>query len=166
AALTISRSTSFVGKTVKEAAELFPEIHFVTIAIQRFGAQFTIIPRGDTKFKRGDSVVFITSEGGADELCRLTGKVNRTIKNVMILGGTLIGFKSARDLSEKDFNVKLIEENRDRAFDLAEQLTKVLVINSDGRNVDLLDEESIADMDAFISVGTNSEINIMSCMFA
>lgn len=166
AGLTLSRSASFVGKTVKEAAEIFPELHFVPIAIQRFGTQFTIIPRGDTKFKRGDSVVFITSEGGADELCRLTGKINRTIKNVMILGGTLIGFKTARDLSEKDFNVKLIEENRDRAFDLAEQLTKVLVINSDGRNVDLLDEENIADMDAFIAVGANSETNIMSCLVA
>lgn len=166
AGLTLSRSASFVGKTVKEAAEIFPELHFVPIAIQRFGTQFTIIPRGDTKFKRGDTVVFITSEGGGDELCRLTGKVNRTIKNVMILGGSLIGFKTARDLSNKDFNVKLIEENRDRAFDLAEQLTKVLVINSDGRNVDLLDEENIADMDAFVAVGSNSETNIMSCLVA
>ena len=80
AGLTLSRSASFVGKTVKEAADIFPEIHFVPIAIQRFGTQYTIIPRGDTKFKRGDNVVFITSEGGADELCRLTGKVNRVIK--------------------------------------------------------------------------------------
>ncbi len=166
AGLTLSRSASFVGKTVKEAAEIFPEIHFVPIAIQRFGTQFTIIPRGDTKFKRGDTVVFITSEGGGDELCRLTGKVNRAIKNVMILGGSLIGYKTARDLSEKDFNVKLIEENRDRAFDLAEQLTKVLVINSDGRNVDLLDEENISEMDAFVAVGANSETNIMSCLVA
>jgi trk system potassium uptake protein TrkA len=166
AGLTLSKSASFVGKTVKEAAKIFPELHFVPIAIQRFGTQFTIIPHGDTKFKRGDSVVFITSEGGADELCRLTGKIKRTIKNVMILGGTLIGFKTARDLSEKDFNVKLIEENRDRAFDLAEQLTKVLVINSDGRNVDLLDEENISDMDAFIAVSPNSETNIMSCLVA
>jgi trk system potassium uptake protein TrkA len=84
----------------------------------------------------------------------------------MILGGSLIGFKTAKKLSERGFNVKLIEENRDRAFDLAEQLTKVLVINSDGRNVDLLDEENITDMDAFIAVGSNSETNIMSCLVA
>jgi len=84
--LNLSKSASFVGKTVKEAAKIFPELHFVPIAIQRFGTQYTIIPRGDTKFKRGDSVVFITSEGGAEELCKLTGKANREIKNVMILG--------------------------------------------------------------------------------
>lgn len=166
AGLTLSKSASFVGKTVKEAAAIFPEIHFVPIAIQRFGTQYTIIPRGSTKFKRGDNVVFITSEGGADELCRLTGKVNRDIKNVMILGGSQIGYKTARDLSEKGFNIKLLEGNRDRAFEIADELTKVLVINSDGRNVDVLEEENIAGMEAFIAVGPNSETNIMSCLVA
>jgi trk system potassium uptake protein TrkA len=166
AGLTLSKSASFVGKTVKEAAEIFPEIHFVPIAIQRFGTQYTIIPRGNTKFKRGDTVVFVTSEGGADELCRLTGKVNIDLKNVMILGGSQIGYKTARDLSEKGFNIKLLEGNRDMAFEIADKLTKVLVINSDGRNVDVLDEENISEMDAFIAVGPNSETNIMSCLVA
>jgi trk system potassium uptake protein TrkA len=166
AGLTLSKSASFVGKTVKEAAEIFPEIHFVPIAIQRFGTQYTTIPRGNTKFKRGDTVVFITSEGGADELCRLTGKVNIDLKNVMILGGSQIGYKTARDLSEKGFNIKLLEGNRDMAFEIADKLTKVLVINSDGRNVDVLDEENISEMDAFIAVGPNSETNIMSCLVA
>ncbi|MBJ6367836.1 Trk system potassium transporter TrkA [Snuella sedimenti] len=164
--LNLSRSALFVGKTVKEAAAIFPEIHFVPIAIQRFGTQYTIIPRGDTKFKRGDNVVFITSEGGAEELCRLTGKTNREIRDVMILGGTKIGFKAARDLSEKGFNVKILEENKERAFDIADMLPNVLVIHSDGRNVDLLDEENISEMDAFIAVAANSETNIMSCLVA
>ncbi|WP_142785381.1 Trk system potassium transporter TrkA [Changchengzhania lutea] len=164
--LTLSRAASFVGKTVKQAAQIFPELHFVPIAIQRFGTQFTIIPRGDTKFKRGDNVVFITSEGGGDELCKLTGKSNREIKNVMILGGSQIGYKTARDLCEKKFNVKLLEENREKAFDIADDLPNVLVIHSDGRNVDLLEEENISDMDAFIAVTGNSETNIMSCLVA
>ena len=164
--LTLSKTASFVGKTVKQAAEIFPEIHFIPIAIQRFGTQFTIIPRGNTIFKRGDHVVFITSEGGAEELCKLTGKSNSEIKNVMILGGSQIGYKSARDLSEKGFNVKLFEANKERAFDIADDLPEVLVIQSDGRNVDVLDEESISDMDAFIAVGANSETNIMSCLVA
>lgn len=164
--LTLSRSTSFVGKTVKEAAKIFPALHFVPITIQRFGTQFTIIPHGDTKFKRGDNVMFITAEGGGEELCRLTGKPNKKLKNVMILGGSQIGFKTARDLSEKGFHVKLLEGDRDRAFEIAEALTKVLVINSDGRNVGLLEEENISDMDAFIAVGSNSETNIMACLLA
>ena len=166
AGLTLSKEALFVGKTVKDAAQIFPEIHFVPIAIQRAGTQFTLIPRGDTKFKKGDNVIFITSEGGAEELCKLSGKVNKEIKNVMILGGTQIGFKTARDLCEKGFNVKLLEQNKERAFDIADELPNVLVINSDGRKVDILDEEGIGDMDAFVAVGDNSETNIMSCLVA
>lgn len=166
AGLTLSKAASFVGKNVKEAAKIFPEIHFIPIAIQRQGTQYTLIPRGDTIFKEGDNVVFITSEGGAEELCRLTGKVNTEIKSVMILGGTEIGFKAARDLTEKGFNIKLLEGDKERAFDIADQLPNVLVIRSDGRKVDVLDEENIGDMDAFIAVGDNSETNIMSCLVA
>ena len=164
--LKLSRTAGFVGKTVKEAAELFSEIHFVPIAIQRFGTQYTIIPRGDTEFREGDNAVFITCAGGGEELCRMTGKANTPVKDVMILGGSKIGFKTARDLSANGFNVKLIENNKDVAFDIADDLPKVLVINGDGRNVELLEEENISDMDAFISVTGNSETNIMSCLMA
>ncbi len=164
--LSLSRTATFVGKTVKEAAKIFPQLHFVPIAIQRFGTQYTLIPRGDTQFKEGDQVYFITVASGVDELYKLTGKVKQTIKNVMILGGSKIGKKTASDLSLNNFNVKLIENNREKAFDLADELPNTLVINSDGRNVELLEEENIHDMDAFIAVTGNSETNIMSCLVA
>lgn len=164
--LNLSRTADFVGKSVKDAAGLFPEIHFMPIAIQRYGTQYTIIPRGDTILKEGDHVVFMTSKGGDDELCKLTGKVNSEIKNVMLLGGGQIASKAACDLTKNKFNVKLIEKDKDKAFELADELPEVLVINGDGRNVELLDEESIQDMDAFISVTGNSETNIMSCLVA
>jgi trk system potassium uptake protein TrkA len=164
--LTLSRTATFVGKTVKDAAKIFPQLHFVPIAIQRFGTQYTLIPRGDTQFKEGDQVYFITVPSGVDELYKLTGKVKQTIKNVMILGGSKIGKKTASDLCRNNFNVKLIENNREKAFDLADELPNALVINSDGRNVELLEEENIHDMDAFIAVTGNSETNIMSCLVA
>lgn len=164
--LNLSRTAMFVGKTVKDAAAIFPKLHFVPIAIQRFGTQYTLIPRGDTQFKEGDQVYFVTTNDGVEELYKLTGKVKQTIKNIMILGGSKIGRKTASDLSRNNFNVKLIESDREKAFDLADELPKVLVINSDGRNVELLEEENIHDMDAFIAVTGNSETNIMSCLVA
>ena len=62
------------------------------------------------------------------------------------------------------FNVKLIENNKDKAFEIADDVPSCLVINGDGRNVELLQEESITEMDAFIAVTGNSETNIMSCL--
>jgi trk system potassium uptake protein TrkA len=164
--LKLSRTALFVDKTVKEAAEVFPELHFVPLAIQRFGTQYTIIPRGDTQFKEGDKVVFITSKGGDEELFELSGKVKLEVKNVMILGGSKIGLKTAKDLCASKFNVKIVESDKNIAFDLADELPNALVINGDGRNVELLEEESISKMDAFISVTGNSETNIMSCLVA
>ncbi|NRR91061.1 Trk system potassium transporter TrkA [Winogradskyella undariae] len=164
--LRLSRTATFVDKSVKEAAAIYPELNFIPIAIQRLGTQYTIIPRGDTIFKEGDKVVFVTSKGGDDELFKLSGKVKVIIKNVMILGGSQIGFKTAKDLCSSKFNVKLVESKRGKAEELAEDIPNALVICGDGRNVDILDEENISDMDAFIAVTGNSETNIMSCLLA
>lgn len=163
---TLSKTAPFIGKTVKEAAKIFPELHFMPIAIQRFGTQYTIIPRGDTVFKEGDQAYFMTVAGGVEEIYKLTGKVKQQIKNVMILGGSQIGYKTARDLCHSKFKVKLIEKNKEKAIDLADILPKALVLKGDGRNVELLEEENIQDMDAFIAVTGDSETNIMSCLVA
>ncbi|WP_431127252.1 Trk system potassium transporter TrkA [Flagellimonas flava] len=162
----LPKAAPFVGKMVKEAAKIFPELHFMPIALQRMGTQFTLIPRGDTVFKEGDQVYFITTSEGVEELYKLTGMQKKEIKNVMILGGSKVGFKTARDLCTKKFNVKLIEKDKEKAFDIADDLPHALVINGDGRNVELLDEESLDSMDAFIAVTGNSETNIMSCLVA
>lgn len=164
--VSLPKTAPFVGKMVKEAATIFPELHFMPIALQRLGTQYTVIPRGDTVFKEGDQVYFITTSEGVDELYKLTGKRKEEIKNVMILGGSKVGFKAARDLCSKKFNVKLIEKDKEKAFDLSDDLPNALVINGDGRNVELLEEESLESMDAFIAVTGNSETNIMSCLVA
>jgi trk system potassium uptake protein TrkA len=106
--VSLPKSAPFVGKMVKEAATIFPELHFMPIALKRAGTQYTVVPRGDTIFKESDQVYFITVKEGVDELYKLTGKKKEEIKNVMILGGSKVGFKAARDLCAKKFNVKLI----------------------------------------------------------
>lgn len=164
--LHLARTAAFVGKTVKEVGLQYPELNYVPIAIQRYGTQYTIIPRGDTLFKEGDQVYFTTIDEGVDQIHKLTGKVKEDIKDVMILGGSNIGYKTASDLCKSKFKVKLIEKNKEKAFEIADDIPSCLVINGDGRNVELLQEESIKDMDAFISVTGNSETNIMSCLVA
>lgn len=78
--VSLPSTAPFVGKTVKEAAQIFSELHFMPIAIQRMGTQYTIVPRGDTVFKDNDQVYFITSREGLDELYKLTGKEKKEIQ--------------------------------------------------------------------------------------
>ncbi|MBZ9728408.1 Trk system potassium transporter TrkA [Salegentibacter sp. JZCK2] len=164
--LSLSRNALFVGKTVKEAANIFSDLNFVPIAIQRYGTQYTLIPRGDTQFKEGDQVNFVTLKRGVENLYKLTGKTKHAIKNIMILGGSKIGKKTAIDLCRNNFHVKLVESDKEKAYDLADELPNALIIHGDGRNVELLEEENVHDMDAFIAVTGNSETNIMSCLVA
>lgn len=163
---TLGENVPFVGKTVKEAAQIFPDIHFMPIAIQREGADYTVVPRGDTAFEAHDLVYFITLKEGVDELYKLTGKHKETIKNVMILGGGKIGINTAKLLTDKKFNVVLVEQNKQKAFEIADELPDVMVIHGDGRNVEILEEEGLDAMDAFIGVTQNSETNILSCLMA
>ena len=166
--LNLTDTAKIIGKSVKEAAQMIPDVHFVPIAIQRYGSHLTIIPRGDTMLAKGDHVVFITSKGGDEELCKLAGLYKTEIRNVMILGGGRIGRKTSKSLTKVNgrFNVKLVENSKERAFELADRLPNALVIKGDGRNVELLEEENISEMDAFIAVTGNSETNIISSLVA
>jgi trk system potassium uptake protein TrkA len=163
---TLGYKSPIVDLTVKEAKEKFNMVDFITIAIKREGIAQTIIPRGDTEYKMNDQVYFSVPNYSIDKLYPICGKEHIDIKNVMILGGSSIGMKTARNLCQENFKVKLIEKQKERALNLAEDLRSTLVIHGDGRNLELLEEENIRDMDAFIAVTGNSETNIMSCLVA
>lgn len=85
---------------------------------------------------------------------------------MIVLGGGSIGKKTVSLLKDSKHSVKLIEKDQNRAFDLADEFSNVLVINGDGRDGDLLEEEGISHSDAFIAVTGSSETNIMSCLVA
>ena len=162
----LTYKSPLVDLKVKEARVRFSSIDYVAIAIKRENVSQTIIPRGDTTFELHDQVYFSVPNYSMKDLYPILGKEQFNIKNVMILGGSSIGEKTARNLSKDNFIVKLIEKDKDKAAALAEELSDTIVINGDGRNLELLEEENIRQTDAFIAVTGNSETNIMSCLVA
>ena len=142
---------------------------FTPIAIIRSddrGEYKTIIPESDTDFRIDDHVYFIVKKTGILEIYKMLGKKQEYFKNVIVLGGGSIGVKTSKLLKENKHNVKLLEIDRNKAFDLADELNNILIINGDGRDGELLIEEGISDSDAFIAVTGSSETNIMSCLLA
>lgn len=161
--VNIEANSPLNGKTMLDLARLNPEQKFMTVAILRHNE--TIIPYGNTKFEVNDHAYFVAQPDGIEKLLFLTGKKKEPVKSLMILGGSRVGFHAAKILS-KQYNVKIIERDPQKCFELADQLPDAMVINGDGRNVDLLHEEGISDIDAFIAVTGNSETNIISCLVA
>jgi len=163
---TLDYKSPLLDMTVKQARETFTNVDFITIAIKRDGIAQTIIPRGETEYKINDQVYFSVPHYSIDALYPIVGKEHLNIKNVMILGGSSIGSKTATNLCKENFKVTLIEKEREKSMLLAEKLNETLLINGDGRNIELLEEENIREMDAFVAVTGNSETNIMSCLVA
>lgn len=161
--ITIDEDSELLNKSLVDTAYLNPQHNFITVAILR--GKETIIPHGENKFKLNDHAYFVAQPDGIDTVLKLSGKEKMVIKNIMVLGGSKIGIQAARQLSKK-YKIKLIEQDRDKCFELADSLPDTLIINGDGRDVELLVEEGISNMDAFIAVTGNSETNIISSLVA
>jgi trk system potassium uptake protein TrkA len=162
-AIKIKDNAPVLHKTLQEATTMAGDYEFRAVAITRNGE--TIIPKGPDVFNTGDLFYVICKPDGVDKLMQLSGKKHFKVENIMIMGGSRIGVKTA-SLCEKECNVKLIEQDRAKCEQLTEILKNTLIINGDGRNTDLLIEEGITNMQVFIAVTGNSETNILSCLHA
>lgn len=152
-----------LNKSLEEVANSFGSILYRAVAIKRHDR--TIIPRGKEEFHEGDLAFVISTREGIGDMMKFSGKKNIEARSVMILGGSRIGRHVALNL-QHECQVKLIDSNLEKCQTLAEQLEDTLVINGDGRNRDLLAEEGLNNMDAFVAVTGNSETNILSCLLA
>ncbi len=163
AVFKLDSSSPLVGKTLIEMTADREELPYRTVAISRDGD--TIIPSGKDQFQEGDAVYVIANQKDIKSLMDFSGKPNIEIKNIMILGGSRIGVRIAAELQD-EANIKLVEYNPDKAYKLTETLGKTLIISDDGRNIDLMIEEGLGNMDAFVAVTGRSETNILAAMVA
>ncbi len=159
----VENESRVTGKTIADCAHLNPEGNFIPVAILRNNE--TIIPRKDTRFFANDHAYFVANTQGLEQVLVAFGKERIEIKNLMILGGSAVGYHAAAALSKK-YRVKLVEPNKERCIELADLLPDTLIINADGRNMDALEEENLSEMDAFIAVTSNSETNIITSLVA
>jgi trk system potassium uptake protein len=159
----LEENAPIINKSLQEIALTNRTDKYRAVAIKRAGK--TIIPRGNEQFNLGDLVYVVSTQDGIDEMMRSSGKKNFEAKSIMILGGSRIG-KHVALYMQKTCEVKLIDYDTKKCEDLAEILDNTLIINGDGRNLDLLEQEGIAKIDAFVAVTGNLETNILSCLLA
>jgi len=161
-AVKIDKKAPIVNKTPYEAAAMY-RMEYCAVAILRDGK--TIIPHSDIRFEPDDTLYMVADKTKIKNILHYSGHKEERITQVMILGGTHIGRLVATELG-KGYNVKIVESDRDVAYQLSGSLNHALVIHGDGTKIDLLIEEGLRETDAFIAVTKNSEANILACLLA
>lgn len=144
----------------------FPsDIPYHVVAIQR--GDETIIPRGNDIIKVNDLVCFMTTSDQIQYMRNICGKEEFTeVNSLIIMGGSRIAVRTA-NLIPDNISVKIIESDLNRCHKLLELVDdRVMIINGDARDTELLRSEGIDRTDAFIALGDSSETNILACMAA
>ena len=163
-----------IGTKMREKAEILniplyelggPNIPYHVVAIKR-GTE-TIIPRGDDVIKLHDIVYFTTTRKYIPYIRKIAGKEDYAdVRNVMIMGGSRIAVRTAQYVPDY-MQVKIVDNDINRCNRLTELLDdKTMIINGDGRDMDLLIEEGLKNTEAFVALTGNSETNILACLAA
>ena len=163
-----------IGAKMKETAQILNvplfelgsrNIPFHIVAIKR--GNETIIPRGDDTIKLNDIVYFTTTRKYVPYIRKISGKEHYPeVRNVMIMGGSRIAVRASQYIPDS-MQVKIIESDLNHCHRLTDLVDdKVMIINGDGRDLDLLTEEGLKDTDAFVALTGNSETNILACLAA
>ncbi|PHM29522.1 Trk system potassium transporter TrkA [Xenorhabdus budapestensis] len=154
---------SLVGNALSSLREHMPHIDSKVAAI--FRQDRPIRPQGSTIIEAGDEVFFVAASQHIRAVMSELQRLEKPYKRIMIVGGGNVGAGLALRL-EKDYSVKLIEHNQERATELAELLHNTIVFYGDASDQELLAEEHIEQVDVFIALTNDDEANIMSAMLA
>ncbi|PHM46757.1 Trk system potassium transporter TrkA [Xenorhabdus miraniensis] len=154
---------SLVGNALSSLREHMPHIDSKVAAI--FRQDRPIRPQGSTIIEAGDEVFFVAASQHIRAVMSELQRLEKPYKRIMIVGGGNVGAGLALRL-EKDYSVKLIEHNQERATELAELLHDTIVFYGDASDQELLAEEHIEQVDVFIALTNDDEANIMSAMLA
>lgn len=141
----------------------FDHRKYRVVAIKRKNT--TIIPEGHDEIMANDIVYFMSKAEDVHFVREQAGKKDYKINSVMFMGGSRITQRTVKNLPPH-VSVKILEKDREKSYLLAESCKDSLIINADARDMDILKEEGIENIDAFVAATSNSEENILACLAA
>lgn len=161
----LSAGAPLCGRRLSDiAAEYEPEWDFIVAALTR-GDQ-TVIPRADVRLEPHDHLWVLCKRRGRRDLMRLLGLDRGTSRRVMLLGGGHTAQLVAQQLADRHCSVTLIERDHQRALELAESLDRVLVLEGDITDAELLAAEDVGRFDAVVALTGQDDANILACLYA
>ncbi|MGC4395096.1 Trk system potassium transporter TrkA [Hydrogenophaga sp. T2] len=163
-AVRASHGGALVGHTIGEFRERFTRCEMRVVALYRLDTEMEATP--STRILAGDEVFVLADTDKIRDVLAAIHNTDQPVQRVMIAGGGRVGLRLARSLVGQ-CEVKLLERDRRRCEYLASQLpSSMLVLQGDGADEDLLEEENVGEMDMFLALTSDDEDNIMSAMLA
>ena len=163
--MALEAHSPVVGVSLERLAANRPADDALVTMIFR-GTQ-VIIPRGSDVLREGDRVYVLTGRASLDTTLRFMGlPAPPPLRRVFIVGGGQLGVHVAQALERQDVRVKLFERDRARAELVARILTDTTVLNADGTDQATLEDEGIADANAFLALTKDDENNIIASLLA
>ncbi|MFA7149375.1 MAG: Trk system potassium transporter TrkA [Syntrophomonadaceae bacterium] len=161
--LEIKKQSPLVGKKIKELDTALP-YNIVCIEHQ----QKILVPRGDDVLHAGDHIHLMTQTSEMREVEKMLGFQTPRVEHITILGGGRTGYYLAQILEHNrpELQIKIIEKDPLRARQISAKLKHTLVIQGDGSDYQLLQEESIGNSDLFIAVTDDDKINVLCSLIA
>lgn len=161
--IVVDKGCKLIGETLISLSKKF-KTKVLICAVQR--KEELVIPSGTFMIEEGDKISFTADSKSIGDFLNEINLIKSPFKNVMIVGGSKIGYYLAEELSNKKYKVKLLENNKAQAEEMAKLLPKVNVTYGDGTQHSILIEEGIEAMDAFVALTETDETNIIVSMFA
>lgn len=149
------------GQTVQEA-DRFDELTFAAVLRE----DDLVVPRGDTVIGGGDEVVVIGSPESTRAFGAAIAPQEVGPSDIVIVGGSEIGYQTARLLEERGFSTRLIERDEGRARWLAEQLPGTTVMERDATDREFLERENVGAADAVVAALENDQQNLLATLLA
>lgn len=157
------KGCSLIGETLISLGKKL-QTKVLICAVQR--GDEVIIPDGNFEIQIGDRIHFTSDAKMLGDFLSEANLIKSRLKNIMIVGGGRISYYLASALSQRKYKVKLLEDNPTQAELLAELLPRVTVVCGNGTQHDILIEEGIEGMDAFVALTDIDEENMIVSMFA
>lgn len=164
----IPKDSAWVGMKISDISAKFSGNLLICVIERRSekGECQVLIPDGNTFLQGGDKISISVSPEHFNLLFQKVGVAHRIIKNVMIAGGSTISYYLAEQLLKSKIKVKIIDIKQSRCEELSELLPEAMVLEGDAANETLLNEEGIANTDAFVALTNFDEENIMLSLYA
>ncbi len=164
AGFAIPTASDFDGLLLSHLRLLFPATPMLVVAIRRRGRW--IVPHGEDEIHADDLVYFALDPEHLDGVLALLGRSRPTGRRVMVAGATRIGIELARRLEDRGTSVVLVDERRSACDEAAAKLDKTLVIQGLPTNQDLLEEEGVEAVSAFVGCTGDDEVNVVASLLA